>query len=278
MPVQPIGSLLFALVLATQFPVADVPGSDPSFAECVASAGDLDGDGKNDWLVADTTPGWVWAISGATSKPLYRLEGKSPIGAGFTNIASLGDVNGDRRPDILVSTGRHSSMPVRVYSGSDGKLLYEVAAEWAALVGDVNGDGIADFVTSTVMPSGGGPDGENIRLDICSGSTGVTIREMERIEKVGWTQQMRPFGVGDINADGTPDWAVVFRDKAVVFSGKSMAEFLSFGSRESIAPRSICNAGDMDGDGSVDLFVGYPVESDDSTRGAVVLYSVRTDM
>ena len=70
-----------------------------------------------------------------------------------------GDINGDGYVDLLVgfsedNTNGYGSGAVKVFSGLDGSLLYYLRGEASSMdfgdsvsgVGDVNGDGINDFI------------------------------------------------------------------------------------------------------------------------------------
>jgi hypothetical protein len=67
-------------------------------------------------------------------------------------LASLGDLNGDKRPEFLIGCKRDIVIEgvtvggTRVYSGADGSILFDFPAADAVAVGpDLNKDGVADF-------------------------------------------------------------------------------------------------------------------------------------
>src|SRR5688500_10766805 len=68
----------------------------------LAAPGDLDGDGVGDLLVSASRPsgmGSIRAYSGATGGLLWTVEGSPSAYLGIP-LASLGDVDGDGRPDL----------------------------------------------------------------------------------------------------------------------------------------------------------------------------------
>src|SRR5262249_48623946 len=76
----------------------------------VGSVGDIDGDGRADFAVSGdavrdstgTTAGSVYVYSGATGSLLFNLFGTDNNEGFGSAIASLGNVDGDGVPDILV--------------------------------------------------------------------------------------------------------------------------------------------------------------------------------
>ncbi len=138
----------------------------------VGMTGDLNGDGAAEVLVgalwddpAATDAGSVWVYSGRTGLPLRRLGGSAAFDGLGTSVANLGDVNGDGIADF--AGGAVEAFPpvvgrtgyVRVWSGKDFRELYTVRAQrggdWfgrsVAAAGDVNKDGVPDFVSGAPM-------------------------------------------------------------------------------------------------------------------------------
>jgi hypothetical protein len=141
----------------------------------LASAGDVNGDGFDDFLVAssgyDTAGGanagkvefFFGAAGGADTTPDWVLEGTQAEGWLGVSVAGAGDVNGDGYADVLLGEGGYTNGQARegralLFLGSASGLAG--SPDWTfecdlanltvgnpvASAGDVNGDGYADVL------------------------------------------------------------------------------------------------------------------------------------
>jgi cysteine-rich repeat protein len=179
-----------------------------NFGAIVASAGDVNGDGFADVLVNETNGGrvhlYLGSIHGLGATPAVTLVGSMPFGRG---VASAGDVNGDGYADVIVGDPA-SGGPGRVflYLGSAAGLGTTPTASvtgpvqyfgtTVASAGDVNGDGYADVVISTLN----------------QGSAFVYLGSAAPSLTLGWSATGTTFfgdrsvaSAGDVNGDGFAD-------------------------------------------------------------------------
>jgi len=146
------------------------------------------------------------------------------------------------------------------------KIIHEWVGEakgdqfgWIARrIGDVDGDGVSDFVTSAPTHLiDGAPAG---RVYVYSGKSGNLL----------WTQTGPPNGrlgigveaAGDTNRDGIPDViaAAPGAGKAYVYSGKDGKILLTLGAGDpnEAFGRHVSGVGDINGDGYADVIIGAP--------------------
>lgn len=143
----------------------------------ISVVGDVNADGVPDIYASDwsnnargRSTGRIYIHSGADGSRLLTLTGEGG-GDGFgIGNADAGDVDDDGHDDLIIGAWQHDGAApaggkVYLYSGADGSLLRaytgKVAGETfgfdATGLGDVNGDGIADFLVTSAWSSVNGP-------------------------------------------------------------------------------------------------------------------------
>lgn len=209
-----------------------------SLCDALARTGDLDGDGRTDFVLAllgarfapkGPRRHYVIAASGADGSVLWSNEHAHDDGWMATRLVPTSDVDGDGRRDLLFGA---EDRWVRTLSGRDGKLLSEnlgrshVVYAYASsldVIGDLDGDCVDDWICgANELPREFFDFG---RVFVASGATGKTIREVVHSEQLGFDA----CGLGDVDRDGVPDFAISCERQALggADDGEAAIEVLS---------------------------------------------------
>ena len=178
--------------------------------------GDFDGDGRSDiaWTKADSSGLHAWVALGEGDGNLAAAEPSNPrTGASSDYKALLGDFNGDGLADIAWTKGSSSGLRAYVALGEgDGTLAAVRQSDpnpssyfygLQALVGDFNGDGIADLVWTKNDSS---RSYAYTALGKGDGRFGAATRSALRTGYCEYDCGQYP-STGDFNGDGVADLA-----------------------------------------------------------------------
>lgn len=247
-------------------------GNQRFLGASIAGLRDIDGDGLGDYLIASRAIdaiGHVELRSGVDGHLVYSLATGASLEQFSSNVANIGDIDGDARDDFAVA---RESGAVTLHSGANGSVLRsipyaEFGAKLVAGVGDVDADGVGDVVVQLAVARVFSGRSGSLLLEIAE--TGTEVR-----------------AAGDTDADGHADLVLggfsgFATPYARVVSGADGSEVQLFrGHREPLQPPDAplmraCSLGDLDGDGRADLALAQPswgAGLDNLASGKVWLY------
>ncbi len=278
-------------------PVWNVAGQyhGDRFGASVATAGDFNGDGFDDWVVgapggdkAYLYLGGAEGLSSLSAKICSDQAGGDSFG---TSVRTAGDVNGDGLADLIVGAPNYSggySHVGRAYLYLGRHTDFGQGADWyvtgqqeeaclgfsASTAGDVNGDGYSDVIIGVY----GYVENGEVRGKVgiyAGGSGGLATAPAATV--VGSEANSR-FGLavstaGDVNGDGYADVVVgalghsngqTEEGAAYVYTGSAgwitASPWIIIESNNTYGwlGRSVGTGGDVDGDGFGDILVGLP--------------------
>ncbi len=238
--------------------------------DAVSNAGDVNGDGYGDLIVsapgAGGLPGKHYVVFGSSNPSAVSLStfgggngfaivADADDSADHWSVSNAGDINGDGLADVIVGARLSDQLTGRsyvVFGKSDGATvnLADVGAGLGGFVingeaqgdqmgvsvsgvGDVNGDGLADYLVGA--NGAGGANGLTGRSYLVYGKTGT--------------------GAVELSAVAASNGGFVI-DGAALFDGSGA---------------SVSAAGDVNGDGLADLLVAAPNAGNGAGRAYVIL-------
>lgn len=292
------GKLVFTL---------DTPVAMPSaaFGFSVADAGDVNKDGKSDFLIGAfgyEGSGKAFIFSGKDAALLHTFQApQRQTGAGFGwSVSSLGDLTDDGVPELIVGAfGQDGEGKAFVFDGDSGNLLHTLeppqppsgsAFGWSvANAGDLNKDGVSDILVGAPYSTVSAITVQG-RVYAFSGKDGKLLLTLDDPQPVagevfGW----RVISAGDLNKDGVPDILVGAPYKDVGSNPSQGQAFVFNGADGKIlytlnnpAPKPYAAFGyvlvrgpDVDEDSASEILVGAPFQTVDQfhVQGEVFVFN-----
>ena len=293
---------------------------DSEAGNAVDVIGDINGDGFDDlaigahyddeafvnagqvYIFFGKASGWSIDLNLANANASFRGENKGDIAGDF--ISGVGDVNGDGYDDFTIAATGRSNQKGEVYlilgkktgwskdvnlSTSDASFIGESDSnELGSLgpAGDVNGDGLDDFLIGCPYHAAGGKGYSGKAYLFFGRKTGWAMDKSVTTANASFNGSANSdytgrsvSGIGDVNGDGFDDimFTAVGPGKAFLFFGKtsgwtintpvwkSNASFKAENPSDNFGT-SVSGGGDVNGDGYDDFIIGAPWRDENSTN------------
>jgi hypothetical protein len=226
--------------------------------------GDVNADGRGDFVVS--TGACATAVSGLTSQPLYSICQSPTLNNYFGKVIDVvGDVDADGYPDYVI--GAPTTVPpsfgnvvghAYLVSGGAGAILHTWATtgswnqfgETVSGIGDVDGDGISEVLI-------GAPTYGQAFVYSCAAPYGQ-VYALTGFGQTAWGSfGLMSASLGDLDGDGWPDYVLrVENGVLAVKNGPTGTTLYTLPTPAGYSLVGLGRAGDTDGDGFEDVFLG----------------------
>ena len=223
------------------------------------AAGDFDGDGKLDLAVPNLQAANVSVFHNQSTSGTISFAAKTDLATGSgAGYAAIGDIDGDGKPDLLVSNKNANTVSVFRNTSTSGTIAFatkvDIAVASAPLgikLADIDGDAKLDLIAAKNF---------GLALGILRNtSTPGTITFATSVD-ISALNAPYDLEIGDINGDDKPDIALASStsDKMSLFPNTSTSGTISFGTRADFTTNNDpydASIADFDGDGKSDVVV-----------------------
>ena len=228
------------------------------------TAGDLDGDGKPEVVVACYGSPKLAIFRNTSTAGSVSVSAPSYYALGlYTNGLAIGDCNGDGKPEIVAACSSSDSISIFLNTSTPGAVTVATRKNLAlppnanptdVIISDLDGDGMPDIASVNNYAYA-------VSVFRNTGSAGGALSFAANVDfSVGASPQ--ELAVGDLDGDGKPDIAVVNNGDATItlLQNASTPGIMNF-NRGTDVPTGTINStspwflriADFDGDGKPDI-------------------------
>ncbi len=263
-------------------------GAEDQFGWIARPIGDVDGDGRTDFVTSAPTHGGgrIYVYSSQSGRLLWQADGRPGDELG-TGVESAGDADCDGVPDVIAS-GPAGGI-AHIYSGKDGRVLHtfhssdseESFGNHAAGLGDIDGDGCSDVIVGAP-----GKEGEHKiagHAYIYSGKSGALLQTLQGEspgDAFGSTVAGRVIAGHQYVLVGAPGAGPRHTGRVYVYDHRSSQPVYVFDSDDTgraFGLMFLSVVGDVDADGEPDFYASdWSNAAKGKSTGRIYIHSGRT--
>jgi hypothetical protein len=220
------------------------------------SIADLDGDCKLDLGVANLTSNTISLFRNTSTIGTISYAAKVDVATAASPISiSIGDIDGDIKPDMIVANSGANSVSVFRNTSTLGTFTFATKTDFTAgsapnsvSIGDLDNDGKIDLAVANRL-------GNSISVFRNTSTVGL----ISFATNIDFTTNTGPYNVaiGDLDGDGKIDIATAnyLSNSLSLFKNMSISGTISFATKVDNAGGAYYSIaiGDLDGDGKADL-------------------------